>query len=127
MLSAIIISQDKKFRDNARELLKGSDLIEVRAELNDFDCATDGRRFGEIRDMQSSIIIVDVTSLEETLEKTIQFFRQSYVFAAGDRTDSDLIFRCMRAGAKEFLSAPIQSEQLFPAIERVRKVARITM
>ena len=40
---------------------------------------------------------------------------------AGDRTDRNLVLCCMRAGAKEFLSAPIESQQLFSAIERVRK------
>ena len=36
MLSAIIISPDEKFWDNARKLLEGSNLIEVRTELNSF-------------------------------------------------------------------------------------------
>ena len=127
MLSAIIISPDEKFRDNTRELLEGSDLIEVRAELNNFNSALDSWRFNEIKNMESAIIIVDVTPVKEqgfqTIEKTIQLYKHSYVFVAGDRTDADLILRCMRAGAKEFLSAPIESQQLFSAIERVRKVA----
>ena len=129
MLSAIIISPDEKFRDNTRELLEGSDLIEVRAELNNFNSALDSWRFNEIKNMESAIIIVDVTPIKEqgfqTIEKTIELYKHSYVFVAGDRTDRDLIFRCMRAGAKEFLSAPIESQQLFSAIERVRKVIRI--
>jgi len=129
MLSAIIISPDEKFRDNTRELLEGSDLIEVRAELNNFNSALDSWRFNEIKNMESAIIIVDVTPIKEqgfqTIEKTIELYKHSYVFVAGDRTDMDLVLRCMRAGAKEFLSAPIESQQLFSAIERVRKVIRI--
>lgn len=128
MLSAIIISPDEKFRDNTRELLEGSDLIEVRAELNNFNSALDSWRFNEIKNMESAIIIVDVTPVKEqgfqTIEKTIELYKHSYVFVAGDRTDRDLILRCMGAGAKEFLSTPIESQQLFSAIERVRKVAR---
>jgi pilus assembly protein CpaE len=129
MLSAIIISPDESFRDNARELLKGSDLIEVRAELNNFNSPLDSRGFNEIKNMESAIIIVDVTSAKEqgfqTIEKTIELYRHSYVFVAGDRTDRELILRCMRAGAKEFLSAPIESQQLFLAIEHVRMDTRI--
>ena len=129
MLSAVIISLDEKFRDNTRELLEGSDLIEVRAELNNFNSALDSWRFNETKNMESAIIIIDVTPVKEqgfqTIEKTIELYKRSYVFVAGDRTDADLILRCMRAGAKEFLSAPIESQQLFSAIERVRKVRRI--
>lgn len=130
MLSAIIVSPCKKFRDNTRELLKGSDLIEVRSELNNFDSALESWRLNQFKNMGSAIIIVDVTPVKEqgfqTIEKTIERYKQSYVFVAGDRSDWDLILRCMRAGAKEFLSNPIESQQLFPAIERVRKVVEKT-
>ena len=126
MLSAIIISPDEKFRDNTRKLLEGSDLIEVRTELNNFNSALDSWRSNEIKNMESAIIIVDVTPVKEqgfqTIQKTIELYKHSYVFVAGDRTDRNLVLCCMRAGAKEFLSAPIESQQLFSAIERVKKV-----
>lgn len=128
MLSAIIISPDERFRDNARELLQRSGLIEVSADLNNFNSALESQRLKEIKKMESAIIIVDVTPVKEqgfqTIEETIKLYKHSYVFVAGDRTDRELILRCMRAGAKEFLSAPIESQQLFSAIERVRKVMR---
>ena len=126
MLSAIIISPDEKFRDNTRKLLEGSDLIKVRTELNNFNSALDSWIFNEVKNMESAIIVVDVTPVKEpgfqTIQKTIELYKHSYVFVAGDRTDMDLVLRCMRAGAKEFLSAPIERRQLFSAIERVRKV-----
>ncbi|MFN8008932.1 MAG: AAA family ATPase [Terriglobia bacterium] len=126
MLSAIIISPDEKFRDVTRELLERSDQIEVRAELNNFYSALDSWIFNEIKNMESDIIIVDVTPDKEqgvlTIEKIVELSKHSQVFVAGDRTDADLILRCMRAGAKEFLSTPIESQQLFTAIERVSKV-----
>jgi pilus assembly protein CpaE len=126
MLSAIIISPDEKFRDAARELLEGSDQIEVRAELNNFYSALDSWIFNEIKNMESDIIIVDVSPDKEqgvlTIEKIVELSKHSHVFVAGDKTDADLILRCMRAGAKEFLSTPIESQQLFSAIERVSKV-----
>ncbi len=126
MLSAIIISPDEKFRDTTRELLEGSDQIEVRAELNNFYSELDSWIFNEIKNMESDIIIVDVSPDKEqgvqTIEKIVELSKQSHVFVAGDRTDADLILRCMRAGAKEFLSTPIESPQLFNAIERVSKV-----
>ena len=120
MLSAIIISPDEKFRDNTRKLLEGFDLIDVRTELNALD--------NETSKLQSTIIVVDLSPNKEqgfqAIQKTIELHRHSYVFVAGDRTDMDLVLRCMRAGAKEFLSAPIESQQLFSAIDRVRKVIR---
>ena len=122
VLSVIIISPNEKFRDDARELLKGSDHIDVTAELRNFDSAPTVGDLTKSRDLKSSIFIVDVTDLDEAIEKTIEFFRQSYVFVAGDRKNLALVLRCMRAGAKEFLTAPLQGKELFPAIERVRKV-----
>lgn len=126
MLSAIIISPDEKFRDTTRELLEGSDQIEVRAELNNFYSELDSWIFNEIKNMESDIIVVDVSPDKEqgvqTIEKIVELSKQSHVFVAGDRTDADLILRCMRAGAKEFLSTPIEGQQLFNAIERVSKV-----
>jgi pilus assembly protein CpaE len=122
MLSAIIISPDEKFRDNTRKLLEGFDLIKVRTELNNFNSALDSCIFNAIKNMESAIIIVDVTPVKEqgfqTIQKTIELYKHSYVFVAGDQTDMDLVLRCMRAGAKEFLSAPIESQQLFSAIEK---------
>jgi FixJ family two-component response regulator len=76
--------------------------------------------------MESAIIIVDVTPVKQQgfqmIQRTIELYKHSYVFVAGDSTDRNLVLCCMRAGAKEFLSAPIESQQLFSAIERVRKV-----
>lgn len=124
MLSAIIISPNQKFRDDTRDLLTGSDLIEVRSELDNFDSALESWSLNEYKNMGSAIIIVDVTPVKDqgfqTIEKTIELYKHGYVFVAGDRSDWDLVLRCMRAGAKEFLSNPIESQQLFPAIERVR-------
>ena len=89
MLSAIIISPDERFRDNARKLLERSNLIEVRTELNNFNSALDSWRSSEIKNMESAIIVVDVTPVKEqgfqTIQKTIELYKHSYVFVAGDR------------------------------------------
>lgn len=126
MLSAIIISPDESFRDSARELLEGSDQLEVRAELNNFYSSLDSWIFNEIKTMEADIIIVDVAPDKEqgilTVEKITEISKHSHIFVAGDGTDADLILRSMRAGAKEFLSLPIDSKALFAAIERVSKV-----
>jgi pilus assembly protein CpaE len=126
MLSAIIISPDEQFRDATRELLEGSDQIEVRAELNNFYSSLDSWIFNEIKTMEADVIIVDVTPDKEqgilTVEKILEISKHSHIFVAGNGTDADAILRSMRAGAKEFLSAPLESQPLFAAIERVSKV-----
>jgi pilus assembly protein CpaE len=126
MLSAIIISPDEEFRDLARDMLEGSDQIEVRAELNNFYSSLDSWIFNEIKTMEADIIIVDVAPDKEqgilTVEKIIEISKPSHVFVAGDGTDAELILRSMRAGAKEFLSTPLDGKALFAAIERVSKV-----
>ena len=126
MLSAIIISPDEQFRDATRELLEGSDQIEVRAELNNFYSSLDSWIFNEIKTMEADVIIVDVAPDKEqgilTVEKILEISKHSHIFVAGNGTDADVILRSMRAGAKEFLSAPLESQALFAAIERVSKV-----
>jgi pilus assembly protein CpaE len=126
MLSAIIISPEEVFRDGVRELLERSDQIEVRAELNNFYSSLDSWIFNEIKTMEADVIIVDVAPDKEqgilTVEKILEISKQSHIFVAGDGTDADLILRSMRAGAKEFLSTPIDSKALFAAIERLTKV-----
>lgn len=126
MLSAIIISPDEQFRDATRELLEGSDQIEVRAELNNFYSSLDSWIFNEIKTMEADVIIVDVTPDKEqgilTVEKILEISKHSHIFVAGNGTDADVILRSMRAGAKEFLSAPLEKQPLFAAIERVSKV-----
>ena len=126
MLSAIIISPDEQFRDATRELLEGSDQIEVRAELNNFYSSLDSWIFNEIKTMEADVIIVDVAPDKEqgilTVEKILEISKHSHIFVAGNGTDADVILRSMRAGAKEFLSEPLESQPLFAAIERVSKV-----
>jgi pilus assembly protein CpaE len=125
MLSAIIISPEEAFRESAREMLEGSDQIEVRAELNNFYSSLDSWIFNEIKTMEADVIIVDVAPDKEqgiiTVDKIIEISRHSHVFVAGDGTDADLILRSMRAGAKEFLSTPLDSKALLGAIERISK------
>jgi pilus assembly protein CpaE len=126
MLSAIIISPDEQFRDATRELLEGSDQIEVRAELNNFYSSLDNWIFNEIKTMEADVIIVDVAPDKEqgilTVEKILELSKHSHIFVAGNGTDADVILRSMRAGAKEFLSTPLESQPLFAAIERISKI-----
>jgi pilus assembly protein CpaE len=125
MLSAIIISPEEAFRESTREMLEGSDQIEVRAELNNFYSSLDSWIFNEIKTMEADVIIVDVVPDKEqgilTVDKIIEISKHSHVFVAGDGTDADLILRSMRAGAKEFLSIPLDSKALLTAIERISK------
>jgi pilus assembly protein CpaE len=125
MLSAIIISPEEAFRESTREMLEGSDQIEVRAELNNFYSSLDSWIFNEIKTMEADVIIVDVAPDKEqgilTVDKIIEISKHSHVFVAGDGTDADLILRSMRAGAKEFLSIPLDSKALLTAIERISK------
>ncbi len=126
MLSIIIISPDEEFREHVRELLEGSDQIEIRAELNSFYSALDGWIFDEIRSMEPDIVIIDLAPDKEqgiqTLEKIVEISKHSHSFVSGDSNDADMILRSMRSGAKEFLSRPVESIPLFEAIERVSKV-----
>src|SRR5437773_4438114 len=126
MLSTIIISPDEGFRDQIREILEGSDQIEIRAELNNFYSALDSWIFDEIKSMEADIVIVDLCHDKEqrilTIEKIVEISKHSQIFVSGDGTDAEMILRSMRAGAKEFLPNAVEQQMLFAAIERVSKV-----
>jgi len=127
MLSTIIISPDEGFRDHIREILEGSDQIEIRAELNNFYSALDSWIFDEIKSMEADIIIVDLSPDKEqgiiTIEKIVEISKHSHIFVSCDNTEADTILRSMRAGAKDILSRPpVESQTLFAAIERISRV-----
>jgi pilus assembly protein CpaE len=126
MLSTIIVSPDEEFRGHVRDLLEGSDQIEIRAELNSFYSALDSWIFDEIRSMEPDIVIIDLAPDKEqgilTLEKIVEISKHSHVFVAGNNNDAETILRSMRSGAKEFLSRPVETKPLSEAIGRVSKV-----
>ena len=127
MLSAIIISPDEAFRDGVHaNCWRARIRSRFRAELNNFYSSLDSWIFNEIKTMEADIIIVDVAPDKEqgilTVEKILEISKHGHIFVSGDGTDAELILRSMRAGAKEFLSAPIDSKALLAAIERLSKV-----
>ena len=72
------------------------------------------------------ILLVDVDSAEECaldLVESICCESSSAVMAYSERTESDVVVRAMRAGAREFLTSPFTASTLAEALIRASIVA----
>jgi pilus assembly protein CpaE len=126
MLATIVISPSEEFRQRIHELLEGSEQIEIRAELNNYFFSLDNWILDQIKAVEPDLVIVDLAFDKDqgilTVEKLVEICKSTQVIVAGDGSDADMILRSMRAGAKEFLPLPVESEALFSAVERVSKI-----
>ena len=110
--------------DSARETLKNSLLgierIWLEAECSRYEFFTDviGQTEPEMAlialDSDPEKAIKLITTLHETTPKTS-------ILAISASNDGSLILRTMRAGAREFLTSPMQVEELLSALDRVHR------
>lgn len=130
MLSAIVISPSEDFREQVQEFLANTDQIEIRAELNSYYSQLDSWILDQIKAVDADILIIDISKDKDmgiaTVEKVVETCKTTNVIVAGNASDADSILRSMRAGAKEFLSLPLEIEGLLSAVERVSKVHTVT-
>lgn len=68
-----------------------------------------------------------IVELDDDPEKTFSLIRtlsgaskQTEVFLTSDKTDSQILLEALRAGMKEFLPQPLQSEEIRSALERFK-------
>lgn len=89
--------------------------------LNEFDDLSDV--FNTLSSLQKSLLVVD---LPQDYAKYLEFIQNvasscpnCKILAISDTPSVDLIVRAMRAGAKDFLSAPVIKSEFFETLERI--------
>ncbi len=72
-------------------------------------------------DQRNDVIIIELDSDPDfalSLVQRICSYGKSTVMVYSRQTDSDLLMRCMRAGAREFLTVPFEHAAMIEALER---------
>lgn len=114
VLSIILIGPDKRRRDAVAEALAGSPcrLSSQMPSYPDLD---------RIPRLQADVVIIDLDSNPEyalELVESICAMSPATVMVYSVSLDSELMLRCMRAGAREFLKIPLAESALAEAIVR---------
>lgn len=115
-----IVDPSDATREPLRNLLLGVESVWLEAECSRYEFFIDVAR-------QSSPDIVVVT-LDSDHNKALQLIQQLTgefaaipILAVSSRGDGQSILQALRAGAKEFLTAPVVLEELLLALQRLRQ------
>ncbi|MDX2085585.1 MAG: AAA family ATPase [Candidatus Melainabacteria bacterium] len=113
----VIIEEDANARGLIRESLESLPNLEVLAE-------TESHVYGYelVRHNRPQLVFVDLrndpTKGLETVRKISTYFRDTLVFVSGSQMDLETILACMRAGAREFLSRPLNPEEILTLTQK---------
>ncbi len=117
-ISAVILSDSQQTK-NVLSL-----YLDEFAKFNLFDAGSDlSEIFNVLSSMQKSVFIVDIS---RDTKKYLDFISEvssacplCKIIAVSDSPSVDLIVKVMRAGAKDFLSAPVIKSELFEILNKV--------
>jgi len=119
VLRLAIVDPNDGSREQIKSLMLGMDLVWLEAECSRYEF------FGDVLDQTSpdaAMVVLD--SDPEPGLALVERLRQSTnaaILVVASTSDGSLILRSMRAGAKEFLTQPVSSEELVAALERIAK------
>ncbi len=113
-----ICDPDETTRDSLKKYLIGMDNVWLEADCSRYDFFID-----IVEQTTPEVAIVNIDDDEATalelIQKLVRTFPNVGVIVVSSRTDGQLILRAMRSGAREFLSSPVQIEELVGALDRV--------
>ena len=113
-----ICDPDETTRENLKRYLIGMDKIWLEADCSRYEF------FAEIVSQTTpEIAIIDIDSDEEKAMQLVESISKTHptigVIVVSSQTDGQMILRAMRSGAREFLTSPIQIDELVGALDRV--------
>lgn len=116
-----ICDPNEKTREHLKKHLVGLDRVWMEADCSRYEF------FQEVVNQTSpDAVIVNIDQNEQIALGLIQTLKANYaglgIIALSQRAEGQVILRAMRAGAGEFLTTPIQIDELFEALERVSSV-----
>jgi pilus assembly protein CpaE len=117
-LSIALIGPDEQRRKEAAGALLLCDGVEVR-EFMDYPPSLDD--VPRMLDQRNDVIIIDLDSKPEyalEMVETLCSNNSATVMVYSSKPDPDLLVRCMRAGAREFLSPPFKHSTMSEALMR---------
>ncbi|MCA9212328.1 MAG: pilus assembly protein CpaE, partial [Planctomycetales bacterium] len=117
VLRLAIVDPDDGNRDDLKTLLLGIDSVWLEAECSRYDF------FPSI--VEQSSPDVGVIAIDSDPDKAMSLIEQlsssgsCQIAVVSASNDGSLILRAMRAGAKEFLTLPIQTDEFLKALDRL--------
>ncbi len=117
-LRVVIAVPEEKPRGALKKQLLRMEHIALEAEYSSYGCFAEGLLQ---REPDIGIVLIDEDP-DIALKMIRQIFAKapdSILFVASSSSDGNLILQCMQAGVSEFLTAPVCSEELLQAFNRV--------
>ena len=117
VLRLAIVDPDDGKRDDLKTLLLGIDTVWLEAECSRYDF------FPSI--VEQSSPDVGIIAIDSDPDRAIELIQeltdsaQCQIAVVSESNDGGLILRAMRAGAKEFLTQPLQTDEFLTALERL--------
>src|SRR5205085_3975915 len=115
-----IVDPSDATREPLRNLLLGVDSIWLEAE-----CARYEFFFDVIRQSMPDVAIVcldaDQAKAIQLIGQVASEYAELPILAVSGRNDGQAILQALRSGAREFLTAPVQLEELLTALKRLQR------
>lgn len=118
VLRVVIVDPNDQSRENLKSILVGIDIVWLDAECSRYEFVPDV--------IEQSKPDVAMISLDGNVERGLALIERlrsahpkCHLFAISKSTDGQLILKTIRAGAKEFLTSPVELEELYAALERL--------
>lgn len=114
-----IVDPNDSTREPLRNLLLGVEAVWLEAECSRYEFFIDVAR----QSCPDAVVIALDSDQQKALQLIQQLtgeFPQMPILAVSARGDGQLILQALRAGAKEFLTAPVVLEELLLALQRLR-------
>jgi pilus assembly protein CpaE len=120
VLRMVLVDPCAATREELKRILAGLDPVWVEAE-----CAHYAELPDVLNQTSPDIVVIDIDGEPgqalEMVSHVLRTHPNARVFAASGVTDSQRILQAMRCGAHEYLTTPIQMDDLLPALDRVRQ------
>ncbi len=121
-LSVALISPDRRHRDAAAQALAGCIGYEV-SEFSSYPARLEDA--SQLMDQRFGVLIIDLDGDPEFALKLVEIVSAdgfATVMVYSESADAELLVRCMRAGAREFLTHPLEQGVVEEAL--IRAAAR---
>jgi pilus assembly protein CpaE len=120
VLRMVLVDPCNGTREELKRILAGLDPVWVEAE-----CAHYGELADVLNQTSPDIVVIDIDSdpaaALEMVSQVLRTHPNARIFATSGVTDSQRILQAMRCGAHEYLTTPVQMDDLLPALDRVRQ------
>ncbi len=118
VLRLAIVDPKDSSREELKSLLLGMDLVWLEAECSRYEFFSD-----VVAQAEPDVAIVHLDGDRDKAIALIQRLSAAFpalsLVAISSSNDGDVILRAMRSGVKEFVTSPVQAEELVSSFERI--------